>query len=571
MERGFISTLVCSAAFAIAASFPLPSQTLLGQAPAADLPELETGDATDQPVAVISVSGVNAVGDAMIFLADAAGQPAAGGMFAAMANGFTRGIDPDRPMGMVVKMVEGAPSPLLFVPSSDISKFLKTMEGRIGPAEKLEEDPNTMVIAAGPSLLYIKQAGDWAFASQGRDALKDLPEDPLTLLGDMPTTYDIAVRVNVQQVPSQQREMLIAALKQGFEAGMARQIAGQGSDVEEGRRVAESTLKQLEAEIQFTDSLLFGFSVDTERARMFVDIASTATEGSDTAEIYSNTIPLPSKFASVIDPNAAAYYHASQSVSPKAVERMRSSLEQSMQVLRGQIANEENLSGPQKDEVIKVVRRIADLGIATIEEGKVDMGLKIDLESGRLKMQGGAFVADGTKIADMLKELAAQLQNDPQAPKFSFDESEYKEVTLHSIVANISDDKAQEVLGDELVVKLGTASDAVYFAVGADAEASLKALIDSAPSDEAGTKRPLGQFYMALAPFIRMVDRIDSNDVVTAMLQAATNSEETDRVLLITNPIERGQAMRLIIGEGILRAAGAAAVAAQQQQAPAGF
>ncbi|QEG40710.1 hypothetical protein [Roseimaritima ulvae] len=544
------------------------------QSDAAQLPTLDTSEAASQPVAVVSLSGVAALGDAAIFLSDAAGQPAAGGMFATMARGFTTGIDPQRPMGLVVNMKDGAPAPLLFVPSDDISKFLQRMEGQLGPAEKLEDDPDTLVIAAGASLLYIKQSGKWAFAAQNRELLKDLPADPLKLLGGLDKTYDVAVRVNVQQVPVDQRNMLIGALKQGFQQGMARQAAGSGADAEaaaEAQRVAEASLQQLEDEIENTETLMFGLSVDTERARTFIDLVSTAVEGSETAEIYTNTFALPSKFASVISPDAAAYYHASTSVSPKAVERMRSSIDQSMQTLRRQIEKNDDINDIQKQELLQFIRQFVDLSMNTIEEGKLDVGFQLDLSGTHAKLFGGAFVSDGAKVVDLVKELAAKLQNDPQAPKFSFDESTYKGVNIHSVVAKIADDKAAEILGEELTIKLGTANDAFYFASGDDAEGTLKQLIDSGAQDTEGVKRPLGQFYMSLTPFVRLIDRVDSNDIVAAVLQAAQNSEQTDRVRLTTHTIDRGQAIRIVVGEGIFRAAGAGAAAAQPQPAGAAF
>ncbi|WP_153556459.1 hypothetical protein [Roseimaritima sediminicola] len=577
MKRSIFFSAVTCAALAVAAGFGGPMQTAFAQSdPAqidsAQVPPLDSSEAASQPVAVVSLSGVAGLGNAAVYLSEAAGQPATGGMFATMARGFTTGIDPNRPIGLILNMKDGAPAPLLFVPSQDIKVFLRRMEGQLGPAEELEDDPNTLVIAAGASLLYIKQAGDWAFAAQDREALSDLPADPLKMLGGLHETYDIAARLNVQRVPAAQREMLIAALKQGFQEGMARQAAAAGGDDEaanEARRVAEASIAQLEREIQNTESLMFGFAADRERERAFIDVVATAVEGSDTADIYENTFALPSKFASVIRPEAAAYYHASASVSPKAVQRMRDSIDQSMQTYLRQLDRLEELNEAQKEELTGFLRRFVELAIDTVSEGKVDVGAQLDLGDSGPKMFGGAFVSDGSDVADLLKGLAEKLQGDPQMPTFSFDEGKYQEITLHTVTVKIADKEVAEVLGDELTIKLGTGPDAVYFAAGSEAEATLKQLIDSGAEDPAGAQRPLGQFYMSLTPFARMVERVAPGEIVSAVLQAAENSDQTDRVLVVTSKVPRGQAFRLIIGEGIFRAAGAGAAAAGQAQ-PAG-
>lgn len=562
-RRNFFGALTAGLAVALCGSF---ASELSAQEPA-------TAEANDAPIAVVALSGVQPLSNSVVYLAEAAGQPGAGAFFAAIVGGQTEGIDPKRPIGLTVQLVDGAPSPLLFLPSSDISVFLKRLEAQLGPAEELEEAPDIKVIAAGATLLYIKQSGDWAFASQNRSALDNLPKDPTKLLGNLVETYDIGVRVNVQQIPADQRDLIVNALKTGFEQVMAQQSQAAGGPAadEESRRAAEQALEQLAAGIEETDMFMFGLAIEQDRGRVFFDLASTAVEGSENAKIADNTMAIPSKFASVIDPEAAMYYHAASSVSPEAVEQVRASITQSMGQLRSQLKNAEGLSTEQREELTVTLRRLFDMIGDTIEEGKFDIGFKVDTSSLPLKAYGGAFVADGAEVADFVKELAGKLQGLPDAPTFSFDEGEYKDTTLHTVTAKIDDPNAAKLLGETLTIKLGTAPNATYFALGDDAEATLKGLIDKAAIDTEAADRPLGQFYVSLVPILETVRAAAPLPVVDSILNALSGDENTSRVLLISRSIPRGQSVRLIIGEGIIRAAGQATKSMAPQGQPAGF
>jgi len=542
------------------AALATPAAPLMAQeAPAGD----SAAATSQEPVLVVSIAGIDQVGGAVSYLAEAVGQPGTGGMFAAMAAGFTQGIDATRPLGITVQMIEGAPAPIAFVPAADISQFLKRIENQVGPAEKLED--GTYVIAAGANLLYIRQVGDWAYASQNREFLADVPDDPTTLLDGMADTYDLAVRLNVQAVPGPLRGMLVEQMKQGFNQAAARQAA-------EAQAMGQRTLEQLSQMISETERLQLGWSIDPASRRTFIDLEIVAVEGSELAEIYDGSQPVPSRFASVIRPDAALYYHAAASVSPKAVEQTRQSLDQTLQQVGEQLTKTGELSESQATEVEALIKRLAELGMDTVAEGKIDLGVLVTAGSETLTASGGALLADGNELAALLKDVAAKVEEEPGAPRFLFDQGEFNGVTMHTVEADVpeSEEEARQVFGPVLQVKLGTADDAVYFAMGEDAEARMKALIVEAEEPDA-SDRPLGQAYFSLLPVLQFAQSVDQQEVIAAMIDAIARSGETDRVNLISNSISRGQRVRISIGEGILRAIGAGIQADQMKQQGGNF
>ena len=100
------------------AALATPAAPLMAQeAPAGD----SAAATSQEPVLVVSIAGIDQVGGAVSYLAEAVGQPGTGGMFAAMAAGFTQGIDATRPLGITVQMIEGAPAPMA-MPASTSSR-----------------------------------------------------------------------------------------------------------------------------------------------------------------------------------------------------------------------------------------------------------------------------------------------------------------------------------------------------------------------------------------------------------------------------------------------------------------
>ena len=153
------------------------------------------------------------------------------------------------------------------------------------------------------------------------------------------------------------------------------------------------------------------------------------------AELYEGQKAVPSKFASVIQPTAAGFFHGAGSIGPKGIEQAKASLEQATGTIRGALDNIDGLSAGDRVELEGFFDRMLEIGADTIAEGKSDAGGMLSLADQELNAVAGFFVSDGSKVADLAKELGAKIEGsgDPNAPKFTFDASEYSGVTMHFI------------------------------------------------------------------------------------------------------------------------------------------
>jgi hypothetical protein len=300
-----------------------------------------------------------------------------------------------------------------------------------------------------------------------------------------------------------------------------------------------------------------------------INFSFTAVPGSKLASIYGKQQSIPSQFASVIREDAAAFYHGAVSISPEAIEQTRTSITNATRAVRNALANEDNLTADQQAEINEVVDRIADLAVESVAEGRADVGALLLADQSEFRFVFGAFVADGNEAAQIVKDLAAKVEGQPDAPTFKFDQDSYKGVSMHVIEAEVpeSEDEARRVFGETLRVHIGTGEKSVYGAVGKNSKALMKQLIDSAGSDT-GVVRPSGQLKLSLMPILEFAQSIENNDTLSAMIDALSRSPDPGELTVIQDSISNGQESTVTIAEGFLNAIGAAgrqAQAAQQQ------
>ena len=545
------------AAVALASLFTLTPTTPLQ---AQDLAPGGVATATE-PVVVVTLGSVNKLMQDIDYLTSTVGQPQAGGIFRMMAGTFTQGVDTTQPIGILVPLVDGMPQPIAIVPTADVKAVLKRLEAQTGPADEL--DDGTLVIALGASTVYIRQSGNWAVLAPNRDVLTLAPADPTSLFEGLGNRYDLAFRLKMQKIPPQMREMLTAQIRQGFEQAMAQQA---GEDTESARRMAENTLEQLDQLINETDELKFGLNVDQTGKKVAIDTMFTAVPGSKLAAIYGAQRPIPSQFSAVIRDDAAAFYHGATSISPEAVEQARMSVSNSLQALRQALKSEGNLNEQQQRDITEMIDRIGDLAVDSVSEGRADVGAVLLTDETDFRFVLGAFVADGNRAAQIVKDLAKKVEGQPDAPRFSFDQGTYKGVTMHMVEADVpeKEDEARRIFGETLRVHVGTGPKSVYLSVGKDSEALMKELIDSGSTD-AGAGRPVGQMRVTLMPILQYAQSIESNDALAAMIDALSRAPDSGEFSMVQQSIANGQELTIRIGEGILQAVGAAARQAQMK------
>lgn len=551
-----------ASAIALAVAVAIQPLTLQAQA---TLQESGTDSGTSieatEPVIVVTLGSVSKLMSDAQYMTGVVGQAEAGGMFSMMAGMFTQGIDPTQPIGIMVPLVNGAPEPIVLVPTADVKSVLKRLEGQTGPIDELSDGTLALLINNKP--IYIRQNENTAVVAQSRELLSLAPADTTELYAGMGNAYDLALRLKVQLIPEQLRDGLIQQIRQGLEAGMAQQ----GDATDESREAAESQINQIEQLAEEADELFFGINIDSTAKEVVIDGAFTAVEGSKYAMMYGAMQPIPSRFASVIDDDAAAYFHSCATVSPLLADQTRASLQATLQSVEGMIANSGDLPPEQVADLMGMINRVADLSINSMAEGKSDGGAVLYADKGEMQFVLGGFVSDGNEAEQILRDLAEKVKDAGDAPAFAFDRGTYNGVTMHMVSADVpeGEDEARKILGPELKLHIGTGPKAIYVALGDQSVPTLKALIDAGDKDTA-SDRPLGQLKLKMLPILRYAQSIEDSDAVAAMISSLLTGNDEGVVSSVSTGVDRGQKFHMTISEGIFKAVGAAIKAEQQSR-----
>ena len=518
--------------------------------------------ADNEPVVVVTFASLSKLMKDVSYITSVAGQPQAGGMFQMIAGTATQGLDTTKPLGIMVPMVNGMPEPIIALPTSDVKTVLKRLEPQTGPVDEL--DDGTLVIAVGANTVFIRQSGEWAIAARNRDVLELAPADPTVLFEGMGNDYDIAFRVKVQQIPEDVRGMLTDQMRQGFEQAMAQQADAEGT-----REMAQNSIEQIETLLNEADEINFGMNISEANQYVSFDFDFTAMPGTELASIYAGQKAIPSQFTTVIRDDAAAYLHGASSINPDAVEMNRKGLESSLGTVRGALANADGMTPEQSAKLTELIDRLGDLYIESISEGKMDMGGLLLSGPSQMQFVFGAFVSDGSEAAAIVKDFAEEVKNEKDAPRFKFDIGVHNGVTMHVVEADVpaNADEVRQAFGDTIQVHIGTGDKSLYLATGRDSEALLKQFIDNGSTADAGSAgRPISQMKLRLRPILEFAKSMDDNEAVAAMISALDGSD-TGEISVVGDAIPNGAKSQFLIGEGLIRAIGAAALQAQNAKA----
>ncbi|MFG0266129.1 MAG: hypothetical protein ACF8AM_13440 [Rhodopirellula sp. JB055] len=520
-----------------------------------------------EPVVVVTLGSIDQLTRDLNYLSGAIGQPQLGGMFAMMAGTFTQGIDTSQPVGVIVPLIDGAPEPIALLPTANVKTVLKRMEAQVGPADEL--DDGTMVIAIGANTVFIRQIGNWAVLARNRSVLDNAPADPSAIISEMGTDYDIAVRLDVQQVPPPMRDALIGQIRQGFDQAMKQQQNGDEAAME----YAAQSIEQLEQVIDQTKELMIGIDIDSANRRILLETEFTAVAGTKLARIYDGQKPIPSAYSSVIREDAAGYVHFASSIGPEALEQAQTSVDGAMQMLGSALSQTDKLSEAEQAEATDMIRRVVELMMDSAKEGKSDFGALLLTDANKLQFALGSFVADGGEAASIVKDLAAKVQGHGDAPRFEFDVNNYKGVNMHLVEADVpaDEDEVRKIFGEQVRVHIGTGPKAIYVALGDDSLPFMKQLIDSEATPVAPSGNTLMQLEVNLMPILQFAQSVENNDAIAAMIDALSRADDAGELRIVSEAIENGQISRFIIGDGMLQAIGAAARQAQQAKMNQGF
>lgn len=121
------------------------------------------------------------------------------------------GLDASRPWGAVVQLSDGLSS-YGFVPVKNVEDLSWELDSYIESITDIGGGIYKVVGTEPGEQLFATEIGGWLFVSDRPETLDSVPADPTSLLGQLNRQYDVALRLELKNVPAQHGQKLLAML-----------------------------------------------------------------------------------------------------------------------------------------------------------------------------------------------------------------------------------------------------------------------------------------------------------------------------------------------------------------------
>jgi hypothetical protein len=568
-----IPTVNCSTLRSLVAQLTLVG---LAYAPAAALAQNPA-----KPVAVVAISGYDELMKDVDFLGSLAGQPQASQNIDVMLQMFTQqkgleGLDKTLPLGAVVTHDGVMPGGAVLAPVTDLAKLLDVLKG-LGVTSQPGDGGVTQISAQGQTA-FAKTMGKWAAVSMAPAMLDNLPADVGEMLASLTKDYDLAVKVFVQNVPEAYRQQGIELISMSARQGLQKQDGETDDAYAERQKQVEAQLEQMKRAFNELDQFTVGLALDSAQHRAYLDFGYQAIPGTKLAQDIAAQNDSKTNFAGFFQPDAAM----TMSFASKVTGADEAQLTQMMATLRQKAAAGIDESGDVKSEQAKSdlkagINEFLDAVEATLKNGVMDGGAVLNMTPEALTFVAGGYIAEPAKVESGLKKIisAAKSEDDEgKMPEVKWSSDSHAGVTFHTLSAPIpaDEEEARQFFGEAVDMAVGIGKNSVYFALGRDCLDAVKKVIDVSAKSPNKPIAPM-EMTLALGQIMDVAQSMAKGDdkakveMIANMLKNETSGR--DHVRIVTQPIENGVRVRIETEEGVLRAIGMAAMAAQMQGAGA--
>lgn len=526
-----------------------------------------------KPVAVVAFAGYEELMKDINFIGELGDQKGASDMIDQFVQLFTQGkglagFDKTKPIGAIIQTDGQMPSGAICLPVSDVNALLDVAKGMGVTVDDMGEGVSQIKSPQGAGV-FMKTAGSWALLSMAPTMFEGLPEDPATLFAPLVKEYDVAAKVIVKDLPEAYRQQAIDAMSQG---GQARIPNESDEDYAERQKGFEAQLAQMKDFINDLDNVVVGIKIDNDKKNAFFDFAYTALPGTKLAKQIADNSKVTTNFAGFSKPEAAINVQFASATSGADVSQIHQMIDTARAKGSAAIEKTSKIEDGSKAKAKEALEDFLAAFQKTLEGGVTDGGASLELGDNSMSLVAGAYVADSQKVLDGIKKYA-ELET-TELPKVELDAETVGDVKFHNVTYKIpaGDEKAKKLLSENGEMIVGVGKNAVYFAVGADPVAAVKAAIAASAKSP---KKAIMPFEMTIGlkqalEFAKSVADEDKKPLIENLAEAVDSAESgSDHVRLVGEPIKNGIRTRLELQEGVLSAIGKGASQARMQGAGA--
>lgn len=466
-------------------------------------------------------------------------------LFKSQIEHFTRGIADDRAMGMLMYFQGDNPMPRMvgFVPIENLDDMLDTVAGF---AEVDVEDESIIVTPDNGSPIFMKEVGGNVFMSDSEDSLVDLPEDPQSMLGEMPSKYNMAAHVFGNRIPEELRESAINMIKDGY----MQQLQNMG-DPDAADAQMESFEQQIKA-LEDIDEITVGMVADKDTHLLAMEFTVTGKPGSKLANSYKGLADLePTRFAGFMNDKSAMDFSTCFKVSETDAEQIKQGLDNAVDAVMTEMDNDGDLEEADMDTIRNSVLELKEVLVETFAAGRVDSGGQLMMGPNSFNFASGTQLSDPKRVEAVAKDLIGMLQAKAgEMMSANLDFENYNGVNMHELVFTIPEDEEemQDFVGPELKVILGIGEKDVFLAAGQDPLETLKSAMSN--SDGVVPEYPV-IYNLRITPMLEYAASTTGQPMLDDMVDQL-KEDGRDKITVYSKAIENGVFSRMEMQDGPL-------------------
>jgi len=533
-----------------------------------------------KPIVVVTIPGYDELMADADFLSGLGGRPGASQMADGMLKMMTqgqglKGLDKTKPLGLVVTLENGVPTPTVVVPVTSAKDLLNLLtmvgQGQVGPVT--EEGGVMKVGVPNGDSVYVREKAGWAYITQEKDV--PLPEDPSKSIAGLSKDYDVAARIYLQNVPPDQKKVWTEKFRGFMQMVSAMQQAQAGDNplAKLGQNNVQAQTAAIERLLNEADQVTIGWKLDRQAKNTHLDFTVTAVPGSPMDQQMQKMAQAKTNFAGFLQSNAAVKGCVSGTNTKEEIDQAVGTLGELKTRMEEAIDKDNNLKDDKaKAQVKAVAGQFIDVVIKTVKTGKSDGGGLLVLAPDTFQLAVGGFIADGPGLEAAVKNLVELAKGEPQfnnVATVKFDVATHKDVKFHQVNIKLppdADQNAKKIFGDAVELYIGAGPDSAYVALGKGSMELVKSVMDQSAAEPNKPVQPF-QLSIALVPILKFAASVNPNDPHLATVANQFELHEgKDHVLVNAKPISNGMQYRLEVEDGVIEAIGQIGQAAMQRQ-----
>ena len=392
------------------------------------------------------------------------------------------GVDPARPWGAAL-VAEGPELRLLaFVPvTGEVEAVVAQLKPLLGDAEA--QEGGIYAVKRGTMTGFVKVVDGHAWLAQSRAHLDRLPE-PAAVLGVLPTTYDGALQVNFQKIPSDLRGLLADQVGAALES-VSQQADGETESAyafrQEIGRLRSTLMSRASAE---AESVTIGWNIDSEAKKFVADVLIKPVAGSALASHFSNDLQnLKSRFGGVLadsTPKPQLMLNLTGKLESQSATDFLNVLEKYRDAVVGELDTSTEIASDEERQALKeLANGFLDVARGTVEAGELDVALRLSTGT-KSTLVVAAKVAKPEELTKLFAKFGELATNDKGFASAKLNEAEHNGAAIHSITFKSDNDQIKffERLLGKPTLYVTVKGDTAWLAAGTGAIDDLKKALD---------------------------------------------------------------------------------------------